>query len=180
VSEPNADLPAPAPAVPGTPPGYPAPAQPLPTSAPLPPPPGYVAAAPEGPPAFPTAPPAKKKRTGLIVGIVIAVVAVLIGCLVVGLLLLRAVGGEIAKQPQLAEVDDCLGGGESEAAVTAEELEIVGCGDAKAWYQVVEKIDGKTQAAAELDPGCTDPSTVVTFWFGEENGTGSVLCLKTT
>lgn len=179
MSEPNFDQSAAPQAVPPPPPGYPAPPQPLPSASQLPPPPGYVVPEPPGPPPFPTPPPVKKKRTGLIVGIVVAAVVVLVGCLVGGLLLLRAIGGEIAKQPQLAEVNDCLGGGESEATVTADELEIVGCGEANAWYQVVERVDGKTQAAAELDPGCTDPSATVTFWYGEENGTGMVLCLKT-
>lgn len=188
MSEPNADPSAAAQGVPpqGVPPqslppvaaGVPAPSTPAPsTPAPLPPPPGYVMPEPDGPPQFPAPPPAKKKRTGLIVGIIVAAVVVLIGCVVGGLLLARALGGELAKQPENAEVNDCLGG-TTMAELDVNKLVIVACDDPSAEFQVVQKVPGLTQAQAEEGSKCTVEGAEVTFWFGRDGSTGSVLCLK--
>jgi hypothetical protein len=76
-----------------------------------------------------------------------------------------------------AKVGDCLGGGDSLETVAADDLKIIACGEANAWYKVVEKVDGKTQIAAGINPGCTNASTEATFWFGKEGEAGSVLCL---
>lgn len=76
-----------------------------------------------------------------------------------------------------ANVGDCLGGGTSAETVTADDLKIVTCGEAGAWFKVVQKVEDKTQVAATIDSGCTDPSAVSTFWFGKEGEAGTVLCL---
>lgn len=97
-------------------------------------------------------------------------------------ILIIAVGGGVAwflnrDDAMNAKVGDCLGGGTSAETVTAEDLKIMACGEPTAWFKVVQKVDNKTEAAATIDPGCTDASAVSTYWYGKKGESGSVLCL---
>ncbi|GIF67209.1 hypothetical protein Ais01nite_52440 [Asanoa ishikariensis] len=99
---------------------------------------------------------------------------------VIGLVLVLVVGyvwKVVTGDPEVASAGDCLIG------QTAEDMKIVGCDDATAEWTVVGKVDSIRQkdfmAAGENDPTC-DPwkTTTVSYWTGEKNGTGHVLCLE--
>jgi hypothetical protein len=54
------------------------------------------------------------------------------------------------------------------------------CDAADARFKVVGRVEGKTQAEAQisLNTGCEQwPETTATFWVGERGQHGSVLCL---
>jgi hypothetical protein len=109
------------------------------------------------------------------VGIIIAALVLVIGCVVGAVLLGRVLGDEIAKQPSLAQVDDCLSG----STADANNLEVVDCGDTAATLQVVQRVEDVTQADFAGDEGCTHPDTTSAVWLGvTADAKGTVLCLK--
>jgi len=127
-----------------------------------------------GAPGYPTAKP-KKRRTGLIITLVVLVVAA--GAAVIGLLASRS-------SPANAKVGDCLKG-DAIASTTAQdagEVKIVACTSADARYKVVGKVDNKTQAdfSGPQNP-CTSFPTATTAMWGQKSGkNGFILCLAAT
>ncbi|SNT65320.1 hypothetical protein SAMN05421812_12190 [Asanoa hainanensis] len=119
--------------------------------------------------------PVRGRSKAVVLGKVLAVLVAVLG--VAGLV---GYGWSVVtrdREPEVASAGECLVG------QTAQDMKIVRCDDATAQWTVVGRVDGIRQkdflAAGKNEATC-DPwkTTAVSYWTGEKNGTGHVLCLE--
>ncbi len=119
------------------------------------------------PPPAPTPPPAR--ASGRRVGVLIAVLVLVAVAVVAGII------GFVRSRPTPAnaKVGDCMVGQSAKA------LKKIDCGDSKAEWTVVGRLEGKTEAETkDVEQTCAQwPETKVLFWRKERGTTGFVLCL---
>jgi hypothetical protein len=103
----------------------------------------------------------RRRKITLIVGLIVA--ALMIG------------GGIWAAQsaPGAAKAGDCI------KQTGSDSVEIVKCGTADAKYQVVGRVDDKTETEATFNACSAYPSADSSYWEGKPGKKGFVLCLKT-